>query len=133
MITETFYKYKSFIRFGIVGCINTGVDFFVFTILAFAGADKLTAQAFAYTAGIINSFLFNKYWTFKTKKADAKTEFIKFLPVNLVSLVFTLAGIELLNGVLNIDVFISKIIVTVFSQLINYFGYKFWVFNSKTK
>jgi putative flippase GtrA len=78
-------------------------------------------------------FIFNKNWTFETKKVDIKTEFIKFLPVNLVSLGFTLIGIELLNGMFVVNIYLAKVIVTIFAQLLNYFGYKVWVFEGKSK
>lgn len=124
-------KNKSFLRFGIVGCINTGVDFLVYTLLSFVGVDKLIAQAYAYTAGLLNSFMLNKNWTFKTKKTNTINEFLKFLPINMISLGFTLVGIWILCDVLTVNVFLAKGILTVFAQLINYFGYKVWVFEEK--
>jgi putative flippase GtrA len=128
-------KYKSLLRFGIVGCINTGVDFGVFTILISLLGLKhyLICQVAGFSMGIINSFVLNKLWTFENKRSGISTsaQFIKFVGVNLVSLGFSLFGLKILSGNRGVNIYIAKVIVTLFTQVINYFGYKLWVFNNR--
>jgi len=48
-----------FMRFCLVGAVNTGVDFTVFTVLSNIGVLLLVAQCISYTCGVLNSFLLN--------------------------------------------------------------------------
>ncbi|MGK0467689.1 MAG: putative flippase GtrA [Clostridium sp.] len=117
-----------------VGCINTGVDFVTFFILfSFFSIDKLICQVFGYSVGIINSFIMNKIFTFKEKDRDGSiaNQSIRFILVNSVSLGISVIALGILNDNLFINVYMSKVIITVIAQGINYFGYKLWVFNSK--
>lgn len=127
-------KYRSLIRFIIVGCINTGVDFFTFSILhSLFGLDKMISQISGYSMGVVNSFILNKLWTFENKRSKVNTtnQLIRFIAVNLISLVVSLLGLKLLNEAYGINIYISKLIITGMAQAVNYAGYKLWVFDSK--
>lgn len=129
-------KYKRLLRFAAVGCINTGVDFLTFTILHSAfHTDKLICQVAGYSMGVANSFILNKLWTFEShgSKYESSRELLKFVVVNAVSLGVSLLGLQILNGNLKVNVYISKVIVTVLAQAVNYFGYKLWVFKGKPR
>jgi putative flippase GtrA len=133
-LSELLKKYKSFIRFAIVGCLNTGVDFLTFTVFqSVFGINSLISQVAGYSLGLINSFIWNKIWTFESKKSKIGTlnQMVKFICINAVTLGITLLGLYLLNNRCHINVYIAKIIVTVLAQIVNYFGYKLWVFSTK--
>jgi putative flippase GtrA len=52
-------------RFGLVGVLNTGLDFTVFALLFYGlGWPLLAANSLAYLAGLANSYLLNSRWTF---------------------------------------------------------------------
>ena len=124
---------NSFVRFAIVGCSNTILDFTVFTILReMFGVYYLWCQAAGYTFGTLNSFFLNKKWTFESKTSSFQTsmQFGKFIFVNLVSLGVSLIGLRLLSGHWHINVYIAKVAVTAISQLVNYSSYRFWVFGN---
>lgn len=127
---------RSLFRFAAVGCINTLVDFTVFTILkSIFDINYLVCQVAGYSAGVLNSFVMNKVWTFesKTSKFHTSMQFARFIAVNLISLGVSLAGLKILIGYGNINVYISKIIVTGLAQAVNYLGYRFWVFCGDAK
>jgi len=93
------------------------------------------ANVISYTCGVINSFLLNRYWTFKIKHKFVSTHFVKFVFVNLVSLgVNTLAVWVLVEmygftlGIFGIENFYAKLIATVFSFTVNFAGNKLLVF-----
>ena len=53
------------LKFAIVGILNTGIDFVTFwALLTFSDAPLLVANSIAYIVGILNSFAWNKLWTF---------------------------------------------------------------------
>jgi putative flippase GtrA len=124
-------KYKSLPRFAVVGCINTVVDFAVFFLLQRLGVNYLICQVAGYSLGLINSFVMNKLWSFESKISQISTslQFVKFIAVNLISLGISLVALKVLNGYHGVNIFSSKVMVTIFlTQFINYFGYKLWVF-----
>ena len=129
-----FDKYKSLIRYVVVGVINTGVDFLVFFLLKnFLGAHFAVSQIAGYSAGLLNSFLMNKFWTFEDKQVNKKTysQAIKFTVVNLISLGISIYGLKLLIDSAGLNMYISKGCITFLTFAINYIGYKLWVFGSK--
>lgn len=126
-------KYVSLIRFGVVGVINTGVDFGIFTLYnAALGGDPLTGQVLGYCSGFANSFIMNKLWTFENKKSEIGThiQLLKFAAINLLSLGLSLLGIYVLNKSLGLNKYYAKVAVTILTQIVNYFGYKLWVFRN---
>lgn len=115
-----------FVKFNLVGIVNTLVDFAVFTVLTFFGMYYMAAQVISYSCGVANSFVMNKYWTFGDKSSPHGYEIFKFIAVNAVSLAVSLSILYPLKPA--IGVFSAKIIATLFSVMINFAGSKLWVF-----
>jgi putative flippase GtrA len=131
-ISNQYEQHEKFLRFLMVGCINTGVDFAVFSVLySFFDLNKLLCQVFGYSVGLVNSFIMNKVWTFEDQNTGCSivNQSARFISVNLVSLGISLIALGILNDRLQINLYISKLIITGIAQGINYFGYKLWVFN----
>lgn len=125
---------QSYWRFAVVGFSNTAVDFSVFTILkAIFHMNFFICQVVAFSAGIINSFILNKKWTFESQTARLETsvQLCKFVLVNIMSLSISLLGLKLLNGNLSVNIYWAKVAVTVITQAINYSGYRWWVFSGR--
>jgi len=60
-------------RFGIVGILNTLVDIVLYNILfAVFAVPSATAGIISGTLAMINSFIFNQRFTFRTQKVDTK-------------------------------------------------------------
>jgi putative flippase GtrA len=55
---------------------------------------------------------------------------IRFIAINALSLGISLAGLKLLNENYGLNIYISKLVVTIAAQLVNYAGYKLWVFKA---
>lgn len=129
-------KYKSITRFGCVGCLNTMVDFGMFTLLnSFFGINYIVSQIVSYSSGILNSFIFNKYWTFNNRKTNKKTtkEFIQFITVNMASLSSSLIGLSILMKDNSTNSLFAKLISMLLAQVVNFLGYRFWVFCETVK
>lgn len=131
--TESIFngKLKYLSRFSMIGIANTLIDFVVFTIVhVLYGVNYTSSQALGYGFGVANSFIFNRKWTFEDRNVDKKVfhELLQFIVVNLISLLITMITINLLIENLNLNVYISKIIVTVIAQITNFLAYKLWVF-----
>ena len=125
-------KLKYISRFSATGILNTLVDFCVFTICeSLFGIYYTLSQIIGYSFGIINSFIFNKKWTFGSKISNKKVyyELIQFIVVNICSLTITVVCMRFLVNNFSINIYISKVIVTLIAQVVNFLLYKLWVFN----
>ena len=75
-----------FIKFALVGVLNTLVDQAVFYVLVrFFGMGEGWAKLISYSCGVLNSYVFNSLWTFKEEHKRSAREFILFIIVNVVS------------------------------------------------
>ena len=123
---------KRFFKFGITGVLNTIVDFLIYTacIEIFKLIPEIS-QIFAYSVATVNSYLINKHWTFRNNKTYKKSEILKFILVNTVSMTLSTLGIYIFYNKLGINEYLAKIPVACITILINYFGNKILVFEIK--
>jgi len=94
-------KEKIFIRYLIVGFLNTFLNFIVFKILIFINIQIFYSAAGGFISGSILSYFFNSKFTFKTKKRT-KLQFLLFLILqifllNLFSTIVSLSKIYLFS------------------------------------
>jgi len=120
-------------RYALVGALNTGVDFAVFCALVYGfGAPSVGAQAASYLAGVVNSYLLNRYWTFQVKGKQSAAEMARFIAVNVASFAAATAvllGLEY-GG---LESAAAKAISVGVSLAVNYTGYRLWVFSGKQR
>ncbi|MDO4749223.1 MAG: GtrA family protein [Eubacteriales bacterium] len=125
-------KYKRVVTFGLVGCINTLVDFLiatgVHTLLLWSPG---VSQTVGYCCGIVCSFLLNRKYTFRDGERRLWGQLILFIAVNLFTLGLSVLSIELLTGT-GLPWIPSKILVTGLVMVCNYFGYKLIVFRVRS-
>lgn len=78
---------RQFIKFGIVGASSTVIDWNIFYFFNYVfGIYYLTAKVLSFSVAVINSFIWNRRWTFRSIDPNSKKEFTKFLIVALVGL-----------------------------------------------
>jgi len=118
-----------YLKFCVVGGLNTAIDFFVFSFLSYLGVYYIIAQCVSYGCGVLNSYLLNRTWTFQHQGKRSKYEFFKFIVLNVFALIITSFLLTVFHYKFNISLPYSKILVTVVSVGLNYIGTRFWVFN----
>lgn len=117
-------------RFIVVGVSNTFVDFLLFFSLIALHVPYMWAQMFGYSAGVINSYIWNRAWTFRSV-GGGKKQFVRFLAVNLCSLIVT---IMMLHGFREMfPIVLNKMIATISGMAINWIGSRMWVFSEKMR
>jgi putative flippase GtrA len=119
------------IRFGIVGIMNTLLTFLVFVLLfRLMGMNEFIANGAGYVAGVINSFFWNKFWTFrsgvKSNSFKAK-EVLLFLLVFAVSLSLQMLLFKYLLS-MHLLAELAEIIAMVLYTIINFTGNKLLTF-----
>ena len=74
---------KQFIKFIIIGCKSTLINYCLYFILYKTTYNIILASTSAYLVGNVNSFIFGKKWVFKSSAIKNNFIFIKFLMVYL--------------------------------------------------
>jgi len=114
------------IKFSLVGVLNTLVGYGVFFILSMY-INYLLALIFSHIVGVIHSFIWNKYWVFRSSKNKIR-EFLKFYSVYGVMLLINIAMLYYFVSILNISPQISQLIILPFLTILTYTGHKYWSF-----
>lgn len=118
-----------FIKFGMVGVINTLVNWIIFFILNALGMYYILANIIAYILGTVNSYLWNTLWVFKYKDKASTETTIKFIILNLIGLGLNTGILYVLVDLCNLNKFIGLVITTGIVMIINYVVNKLWVFS----
>ena len=120
---------RQFIKFSIVGLINTGIQYAVFLLLyRMVNINYLIASVMGYCCGLLNSYLMNKKWTFNCESVAKQNELIKFIVVNVVALGVNVVSLSLLVESLGIAPEISQLASIGYSLVVNFLGNKYWTF-----
>ena len=119
---------KQFIKFVIVGIINTSISFVTFFLLTkfFLINDKI-ANIISYIVGVINSFILNKLWTFESKIFSFK-ELLLFGFFFLISFGLQILTYTLLKDKLHIYIYFSYFLGMIVYTLTNFLLNKFITF-----
>jgi putative flippase GtrA len=123
------HSFGEFIKFALVGLLNTGVDVAIFFLLTWVGTQYVVAQIVSYSCGAGNSYLLNKFWTFRSSGLSY-AEIIRFITVNLVTLGISIVVLSLLFETAGMELPMSKALATVSALAVNFLGNKLWVFKS---
>ena len=120
-----------FVKFGMVGVLNTAIDLAVFSALYFVlGVPLLIANTCAVVVAATNSYLVNKYWTFRDPSAgrDAVRAGVVFFALNLAGLGLANLTIWLLSTAL--PIIVAKGVSMVMTTLWNYWSCNRFVYRS---
>jgi putative flippase GtrA len=129
-----------FVRFGLVGCVNTTIDLLVLNGLLWLWPAQGTARlllfnTLAYACGALNSFVFNRYWTFQRTGRPKAREGARFLLMTLAAivcndLILWFMGKILHPAHLNVTLWAnsSKVAAIGGTILVSYLGMRLWVF-----
>lgn len=116
-----------FLKFCLVGAVNTGVDFTVFAVLTNLGVLMLLAQCISYACGVLNSFFLNRTWTFRGHTQSSKS-FLRFTVLNLGTLMVTYGLLVYFHNHFVWPILVSKLLATGVSLVLNFTGSRLLVF-----
>lgn len=134
-------------KFVEVGFLNTAIDFGILNleIILFGISKGLTFpiyKAVSFIIASINSYLWNKFWTFKVETGKRLgVEFVQFLIVSVVGIVINVFSASLVFNFIpplfgfNLQQWanIGAVVGTALALLGNFIGYKYLVFKVSKK
>jgi putative flippase GtrA len=127
-----FVKYNQFLRFCVVGAANTLITWVIsYLLMRKLNMDTVPATIIAYSAGILNGYIWSTRAVFKTKGTAGNLT--KFIIVNALMIGLNTVLVLFFSSVLKIDGFIAQIIATPFTLVGNFILNKFWTFKPEKK
>ena len=128
-----YIAFKQFVRFCLVGVLNTLVDYgvFVFSYNVIMGRTEsldFLAIGLGWCAGVVCSFICNSRWTFEQKKWSGK-KIVLFIILNGILYGLTWLSCRLL-GSLGIVEELAKLITLPFTTILNFLGNKLVIFRN---
>lgn len=128
------------LRFVLVGCLNTAIDFGVYVVAIQFGSPVLLANYLSTSVALCVSFIANKQFTFKDNSKTKLSQIGRFLAVTLFGLwvlqPIVIQTVIVLGAALNIPntslYIIGKILATAVTLVWNYILYNKLVFTDKT-
>lgn len=129
-------------KFGLIGVANTVVDLGIYNLLIYTsdvstGYLIVVFKSFSVLAAIVNSYVWNKFWSFEKKEVgNLGEEFTQFLMVSLVGLLLNVGITAFVVNIIgapagvgekvwaNVGGLTASILVLTW----NFVGYKFFVF-----
>jgi putative flippase GtrA len=129
------------VKFVAIGSFNTVLDFGILNILIFAtdiasGYWYSGFKAISFCFASVNSYFWNKYWTFYSREEASAKEFGKFFIVSGIGFLINVGAASFIVNIMNApDGFspvrwanVGAVVATLASLLWNFLGYKFLVF-----
>ena len=132
------------LRFCLVGGLNTILDLLLFNGLLWAfptnnPANLIVYNSLAYAFGGINSFILNKYWTFRHQQTIGFGEVVRFVITTLVGICVNDLLLWIFSNAIHLQDInptlwanVSKVIAIFGTFLISYTGMRLWVFSKRS-
>jgi putative flippase GtrA len=111
--------------------LNTGLDWGIYLLLTYwfgnVLAFDLFAKALSYSAGISNSFVLNRSWTFNSQ-AEFREAFPAFFAVSLVAVLINSVSMYVSVNIFNFGELQGLVLATLTAVSWNFSTSKFFVF-----
>lgn len=123
-------KMKHYVSYLVFGVLTTVVNLTIYKILLDSGVHYTISTTVAFVVAVIVAFYTNRKWVFSSNTVGKKVlrEMMMFFTVRIGTYLFDLIGLILLIQFLDLDAFISKLIVNGGVIVLNYILSKQLVF-----
>lgn len=142
-ISSRFGFFFQLAKFGLIGVANFVVDLGIFSLFVWMtgiteGPAIILFNVISVSIAIINSYIWNKFWSFgerSTDEAKIRKQFFQFVAVSVAGLIINTLVTYTVNEVGNVFAIekttwtvIAKASASVIVLVWNFVGYKFFVF-----
>lgn len=130
-------KVIQFIKFGMVGILNTVISYVVYAILVNIGIFYLLASIAGFFLSVLNSFYWNQKFVFKLEEGRErnwwKTLFKTFMAYAGTGLILSNILLWIQVDILKVHQLLAPIINLIITIPTNYLLNKYWAYKSRAK
>lgn len=124
--------FRQFFKYSVVGVFNTIIGLgTIFILYNIYHVNYILSNVSGYSLGLINSFIWNKKWTFRSDSHYSK-EIFPFLIIFIVSYIANLVTVILSVEALKINANVSQILGIGSYTITNFSSNRKWTFSKKT-
>lgn len=133
-ILRRYHIARQFVKFALIGLLNTGVDFGVYFTLTrgipYFFEHKLLANVFAFAAAVSGAFLLNRSWTFRARAGRASHQFAKFIMVYSVGFLINQGTLYAAISIVGTHDLFGKLFGLFLNFSWNFFVSRSWAFKT---
>lgn len=117
------------IKYSIVGLVSNGVLYLAYLLITKAGIPPKSAMTICYAVGVIQTFFFNRSWTFRSEgsiEGTAKKYVATYISGYFLNLIILLLFVDYLGVPHQLVQGVAILIITLYLFLCQ----RYWVFRS---
>jgi len=121
-------------KYTLVGTFSSTLDVgSLYALVQYGYVSVLVAATISYIVTAFVGYLLNRIWTFKSNDIKYEVQFVKYLSVSLIGLLFNNITMFILIDVFNMWYIFSKFYALLVVLVWTYWGNNKWTFESKNK
>lgn len=123
------WRYRTFIKYCVVGCLVTGVDFVMFAFCFYELVlGSVVSKLTAFGGAVAVSFALNRTWTFRSGNNRKRQQFSKFFAVSVIGAGLSSFGIYFQVDLIGMHAMVANGITSVIVLSWNFCANKYWTF-----
>ncbi len=120
---------RQFVKFGIVGASSTIIDWGIYLLLTrIFGLFYLMAKILSFGVAVLNSYIWNRRWTFRSNDPRKLKQFIKFLTISMVGLVLNSTIMFIAVSKIKLHDIYGLVLATAIVLIWNFLANKYYTF-----
>lgn len=121
---------KAFVKYSLVGVLNTVLSYSLFCLFVFLKLHYSFALVFSYAIAIAHSYIWNRHWTFRSKD-PVGMETVKFISAYVLSLFLNMIFLRIFIDGMSISPVISQAMGICLVVPVTFMLMRLWVFYDK--
>ena len=128
-IRLVYKNFRQFFKYCVVGVSGTLIDLAaLYVLVEYAEMAVIPAAVVAFLLAVVNNYVLNKIWTFKSRSKNYRKQFIKFLIVSVIGLGLTILFMGIFVEIFVIWYMFAKVLTSLIVLTWNFLGNKYWTF-----
>ena len=119
-----------FVKFGIVGILNTLIALVIYYALVFIGFHYILSNTMAFGVSVINAYYWNQKYVFSKSKENQSRKLLKIYASYGFTFLLSTGLLFLMVSTLGISHYIAPIINLFITTPLNFILNKYWVFKA---
>lgn len=118
-----------FVRYGIIGVLNNAIGYFFFLWLVHIGLDPKTAMSLLYGIGVLQTFYFNRSWSFG-HTGKISSSFAKYLSAYALGYLLNLLSLFLMVDYFGFSHEFVQAFMILFVAGMLFLLQRYWIFRA---